>query len=221
MLKPEDFKELYRVFHSAPTAFDCGKKCSPFNDGEPFCCDTGWVVPIAFPEEWEYLQKQSCLWHEFRPRNSDEFDLVEEIDADESVFVECRGPRYCERENRSISCRTFPFEPYLDTKGNFLGITYNRVIEDKCYLVDRHSVVTKEFVKMFMRFFENFFVFLPSERELYMEQSRIYRNQMSRRKNPVVVLTLDGPFEAAYRGGKLLAQWTKPDPSENSYCPDV
>ena len=35
-----------------------------------------------------------------------------------------------------------------------------------------------------------------------MGESRTYRNKMSRRKKPVVVLTLDGPFEAAFRGGK-------------------
>ena len=221
MLKPDDFTVLYREFQSAPATFDCGKKCAPFNDGEPFCCDTGWVVPIAFKDEWKYLEKKTNLWHEFRPRNSDEFDLIDEIDEDESVFIECKGVKYCERENRSISCRTFPFEPYLDTRGNLLGLVYNRVIEDKCYLVDRPQIVTKEFVRQYMRFIEKFFKMLPGEKELYMEQSRIYRNIMSRRKKPLVVLTEKGPFEGAYREGKLLRPWTKPDPSESSYRPKV
>lgn len=221
MLKPDDFTVLYREFQSAPATFDCGKKCAPFNDGEPFCCDTGWVVPIAFKDEWKYLEKKTNLWHEFRPRNSDEFDLIDEIDEDESVFIECKGVKYCERENRSISCRTFPFEPYLDTRGNLLGLVYNRVIEDKCYLVDRPQIVTKEFVRQYMRFIEKFFKMLPSEKELYMEQSRIYRNLISRRKKPLVVLTEKGPFEGAYREGKLLRPWTKPDPSESSYRPKV
>ena len=221
MLKPDDFRTLYQNFESAPATFDCGKKCAPFNDGEPFCCDTGWIVPIAFNEEWNYLEKKTNLWHEFRPRNSDEFDLIEEIDEDESTFIECRGVKYCERGNRSISCRTFPYEPYFDTKANLLGLVYNRVIEDKCYLVDRHSIVTKKFIRQYLDFCERFFKLLPSEKELYIEQSRIYRNQMSRRKKPVVVLTLDGPFESAYRGGKLLGPWTKPDPPESSYKPKV
>jgi hypothetical protein len=179
------------------------------------------VVPIAFKDEWKYLEKKTNLWHEFRPRNSDEFDLIDEIDEDESVFIECKGVKYCERENRSISCRTFPFEPYLDTRGNLLGLVYNRVIEDKCYLVDRPQIVTKEFVRQYMRFIEKFFKMLPSEKELYMEQSRIYRNLISRRKKPLVVLTEKGPFEGAYREGKLLRPWTKPDPSESSYRPKV
>jgi len=221
MLKPEDFKELYRDLESAPATFDCGKKCSPFNDGEPFCCDTGWVVPIAYKPEWQYLQKRTNLWHEFRPRNSEEFELMDEIDEDENDFIECRGVKFCERENRSISCRTFPYEPYFDTKGNLLGLVYNRVMEDKCYLVDRHSVVKKEFIRQMLNFFEKLFKLHPSERELYMGESRTYRNKMSRRKKPVVVLTLDGPFEAAYRGGKLIGPWTKPDPSERSYHPKV
>jgi len=221
MLKPGDFTVLYREFQSAPAAFDCGKKCAPFNDGEPFCCDSGWVVPIAFKDEWKYLEKKTNLWHEFRPRNSDEFVLIDEVDEDESVFIECKGVKYCERENRSISCRTFPYEPYLDTRGNLLGLVYNRVIEDKCYLVDRHQIVTSKFICQFMRFIENFFKMLPSEKLLYMEQSRIYRNLMSRRKKPLIVLTEDGPFEGAYRGGKLLRLWTKPDPAESSYRPKV
>ncbi|MDE0332061.1 MAG: hypothetical protein OXL41_09355 [Nitrospinae bacterium] len=42
---------------------------------------------------------------------------------------------------------------------------------------------------------------------------------MSRRKNPLVVLTPDGPYEAAYRGGKLVRPWRGPDPPESAYQP--
>lgn len=221
MLKPENFEELYRDFQSAPAVFDCGKKCAPFNEGVPFCCDTGWVVPIAYAPEWKFLEKRSRLWHEFRPRNPDEFTLYDEIDHRENVFIECRGVKHCERHNRSVSCRTFPYEPYFDNGGNLLGLVFNRTLEGKCYMVDRHRVVTKAFIRSFLRFFERMFQLLPSEKELYMEESRVYRQKMSRRKKPVVVLTPDGPFQAAYRGGKLIKPWTRPDPSERSYRPKV
>ncbi len=221
MLKPEDFEDLYKDFHSAPATFDCGKKCAPFNDGEPFCCDSGWVVPIAYRQEWEYLEPRSRLWHEFRPRVESEFEMIDEIDTVENTFIECRGVKHCERDNRSVSCRTFPYEPYFDTGGNLLGLVFNRVMEDKCYMVDRHSVVTKPFIRSFLRFFTRLFEKLPSERDLYMEQSRIYRNKMSRRKKSVVVLTPKGPYQAAYRGGKLTRPWTRPDPAESAYKPKV
>lgn len=221
MLTPEDFASLYKDFESAPARFDCGKKCSPFNGGVPFCCDTGWVVPIAYRPEWKFLQERTRLWHEFRPRSGSELKMVDEVDEKESVFVECRGVAHCERHNRSVSCRTFPYEPYFDAEGNLLGLMYNRVMEDKCYLVDRHRIVTREFIRSFLRFFERLIEKLPSEKELYMDQSRNYRRQMSRRKKPVVVLTPEGPWRAAYREGRLIAPWTKPDPPESRYRPRV
>ena len=219
MLKPDDFVSLYRDFQSAPARFDCGKKCSPFNGGVPFCCDTGWVVPIAYVPEWKLLQKRSRLWHEFRPRTQDELKMVDDVEPKDGIFIECRGAEHCERHNRSVSCRAFPYEPYFDAGGNMLGLIYNRVLEDKCYLVDRHRVATRDFIASFLRFFGRLMEKLPSEKELYMEQSRNYRRLMSRRKKPVVVLTLKGPYRAAYRGGRLLGPWTRPDPRR--YRPKV
>ena len=218
-LQPEDFEVLYAGFVSPPARFDCGKKCAPFNEGVPFCCDSGWVVPVASHEEWEYLESRTRLWHEFRPRTSSELAMVEEVDAEQSVFIECRGFTHCERENRSVSCRTFPYEPYFDGEENLLGLIYNRVLEGKCYLVDRHRIATKKFVGEFLRFYKRLFELLPSERELYIAQSRRYRHMMSRRKRPLVVLTPDGPCEAAYRGGKLIGPWRGPDPPESAYRP--
>lgn len=218
-LRPEDFEALYAGFASPPARFDCGKKCAPFNEGVPFCCDSGWVVPVACREEWKFLESRTRLWHEFRPRTSPELAMVEEVDAEQSVFIECRGALHCERENRSVSCRTFPYEPYFDGDENLLGLVYNRVLEDKCYLVDRHRVATKKYVGEFLRFFDRLFELLPAERELYIAQSRRYRRTMSRRKRPLVVLTPDGPYEAACRGGKLLRRWNRPDPPESAYRP--
>ena len=218
-LRSKDFEALYAGFASPPARFDCGKKCAPFNEGVPFCCDSGWVVPVAYRREWEFLKPRTRLWHEFRPRSASELALVEEVDAEQSVFIECRGVAHCERENRSVSCRTFPYEPYFDNEENLLGLIYNRVLENKCYLVDRHRVVTKKFVDEFLRFFNRLFELLPAERELYMAQSRLYRRKMSRRKKPLVVLTPGGPYEAAYRGGKLIGRWRKPDPHESAYRP--
>lgn len=218
-LRPEDFETLYSGFASPPARFDCGKKCAPFNEGVPFCCDSGWVVPVACHEEWKYLESRTRLWHEFRPRTSSELSMVEEVDAEQSVFLECRGAAHCERENRSVSCRTFPYEPYFDGEENFLGLVYNRVLEGKCYLVDRHLVATKKFIGEFLRFFRRLFELLPGERELYIQQSRGYRQKMSRRKKPIVVLTAEGPYEAAYQGGKLIKPWLEPDPPESAYCP--
>jgi len=222
VLKPDDFAALYKDLESPPARFDCGKKCSPFNGGVPFCCDTGWLVPIAYREEWTFLQgRNTRLWHEFRPRTPSELKMVDEVDGKESIFIECRGAAHCERHNRSVSCRTFPYEPYFDAEGNLLGLMYNRVIEDKCYLVDRHRVVTRDFIRSFLRFFERLIEKLPGEKDLYMDQSRNYRRLMSRRKKPVVVLTEKGPWRAAYRGGRLLAPWTKPDPPDSRYRPKV
>ncbi|MCE2453464.1 MAG: hypothetical protein J4F48_11705 [Nitrospinae bacterium] len=80
-------------------------------------------------------------------------------------------------------------------------------------------MATKKFIGEFLRFFNRLFELLPAERELYITQSRRYRRMMSRRKSPLVVLTPEGPYEAAYRGGKLIGPWRRPDPPEGAYRP--
>ncbi|MFQ5896556.1 MAG: hypothetical protein ACE5JJ_12205 [Nitrospinota bacterium] len=219
-LKPSHFAALYREFNAPVARFDCGKKCSPYNEGTPFCCDSGWLVPVTYREEWVHLRGKTRLWHEFRARSRSEEKTVEELD-DGSCLLECRGVAHCERANRSISCRMFPFNPFLTATGELLGLVYYYILERKCYLVDRPRVVTRRYVEESLRFWRRMFDLLPPERDYYRDQSRAYRQQMSRRKKPICVLTPEGPFEASCRGGALLGPWTYPDLPERAYRPGV
>jgi hypothetical protein len=64
---PLDIPCLYQQFNAPVTDFDCGLKCAPHNsNGKPFCCDICQAVPAAFRLEWQYLQRNTDLWHTWR-----------------------------------------------------------------------------------------------------------------------------------------------------------
>jgi hypothetical protein len=63
----QDIRSFYDRFDVPVTALDCGAKCAPYNPtGKPFCCDICQAVPVAYQQEWDYLQDRTDLWHEWR-----------------------------------------------------------------------------------------------------------------------------------------------------------
>ncbi len=99
--------------------------------GKPFCCDICVAVPVALKEEWAYLKANTKLWHQLRGDEcppSDPIDkekMQSETPPDYMRLVTCLGPAFCERDYRTLSCRQFPFTPYITADDRFIGITYN------------------------------------------------------------------------------------------------
>ena len=65
------------------------------------------------------------------------------------MAVHCKGARFCERDNRTIACRGFPFYPYLTRERQFIGIGTYWVFEDRCWMMSNIEIVDREFVDQF------------------------------------------------------------------------
>ena len=124
-LGESDYDRLLSAFASPIAALDCGRFCAPLNDGEPVCCTTENAVPVMDRGEWRLLSGRTDLWSRFRPKDAAGREIVAESGT-LCVAAACKGAAFCERDNRSLSCRAFPFAPYIDAKGDFVTSSPSR-----------------------------------------------------------------------------------------------
>lgn len=171
------FKEIYEGFSAPLSDIDCGEKCGPHNDyGVPVCCDIQVVIPSAFDLEWEYLQPRTDLWRLWDGESAAvRQELNQEIQSGQ-VLIHCLGHHHCQRSFRSLTCRAFPFFPYLDKTGNFLGMAYYREYRDLCWIISNLSVVSERYKTQFKWVFEKLFNLFPDTRENYFNYSQYLRD---------------------------------------------
>ncbi len=200
-LKPEKYRRIYQQFNSPITSLDCGKRCAPHNvGGIPFCCDIQHAVPTAYENEWKYLQKNTKLWHPWKadslgesPKEAkEEFESLRLETPNNMILIECLGPEACERDYRSITCRQFPFFPYIDSEGEFLGLSYYWEYEESCWVISNLERVTEVYHQEFIDTFNNLFSELPEERIAYQIHSGIMRDEFEKMNRKISLLHLDG-----------------------------
>ncbi|MBM3537446.1 MAG: hypothetical protein FJX55_06385, partial [Alphaproteobacteria bacterium] len=104
----ELYRRVYENFQAPVSRFDCGRQCAPHNGGQPVCCDTRNAVPIVDKWEYQLLRSRSDLWRPFKPQSAVDRQIVADMHS-ECRAVECKGAAHCERDNRSVACRAFPF----------------------------------------------------------------------------------------------------------------
>ena len=148
-IKPADFATLYDGFTAPVSRFDCGRKCAPLNGGEPVCCSTENAVPVVHKVEFDLLKTRTDLWSKFKPYDYATKQIVAELTND-CMAIHCKGARFCERDNRTIACRGFPFYPYLTRQKEFIGIGTYWVFEDRCWMMSNLEVVDRKFVEEFI-----------------------------------------------------------------------
>jgi len=200
-----NFAHFYQHFNAPITAFDCGKKCAPYNENNvPFCCDTRHAVPTAYYAEWDYLKNNTDLWHVWQLDDDNETDRLRAEAPEGQVLIECQGHLLCQRNFRSIICRAFPFFPYLTREGDFIGLSYYWEYEDRCWVVNNLDAVTTEYVADFIAAFEKLFTHMPAERETFQYHSTIMRRLFGHRKRPLPLLHREGyPAEVITRTGEV------------------
>lgn len=198
-LKPADYASLYAGF-DLPIAgwqaeLDCGQKCAPYNDYRvPFCCDTNHAVPTAYLEEWQYLQKHTTLWHLWQ---ADEAQVTARLQAqapEHQVLIACQGHQYCQRNYRSITCRAFPFFPYIDREGAFIGLSYYWQYEDRCWLISNLQTISPAYVQAFIQSYERVFQHYPHEVDNFRHYSQVMRRVFGRRKRAIPLIAPNGHF---------------------------
>ena len=196
-IKSADFASLYDTFTAPVSRFDCGRKCAPLNGGEPVCCSTQNAVPVVHKVEFNLLRSRTDLWSEFKPYDYATREIVADLTPD-CTAIHCKGARHCERENRTIACRGFPFYPYLTRQREFVGVGTYWVFEDRCWMMSNLELVDRPFVEQFIATYEALFVKDSSELQTYVEFSASARRVHSRWKRDIPLLGRKGELLLVY-----------------------
>ncbi len=199
------FAGLYAQFKAPITAFDCGAKCAPYNEyGVPFCCDTAHAVPTAYAAEWAYLQANTDLWYLWAAEDETDTARLQAETPVGQVLIECLGYEHCQRDYRSITCRAFPFFPYISKERDFLGLSYYWQYEERCWIISNLQTVTPEYGSEFVAAYDQIFAKYPTEFENFRYNSTIMRRVFGRRKRAIPLLHRNGKvYKITPRTGRL------------------
>jgi len=192
-----DIARFYQSFDSPVVPFDCGEKCAPHNpSGKPFCCDICHAVPSAYRQEWSYLQFNTDLWHPWRgdecASHPEDPAKLEAETPDSMILLACLGPDHCQREYRAISCRQFPFFPYITDDYAFIGLTYNWELEASCWVISYLSQVMDSYRQEFIQSYDSLFSVWIVEMENYAIRSEQMRDHFLAQKRSIPILHRDG-----------------------------
>lgn len=175
-------KKWYRLLDTPMLDFDCGTLCAPHNDGIAMCCDKELTVPLLFKEEYRWHRKRSAYWKRYPVADRKEYDT----EHDFACF--CPGPLKCDRKKRALVCRTYPFEPHLDTHGAIVGMTYIYGSNQHCPLIGTLDYAfNPEYMARSIQYWNEVFEVFPDEREHYIAESQRIRRMMKRKGSPVPV----------------------------------
>ncbi|OGJ86583.1 MAG: hypothetical protein A2487_11715 [Candidatus Raymondbacteria bacterium RifOxyC12_full_50_8] len=176
-----NWERLYGMFTAPVIEGDCSVLCAHENRGVPPCCSIRRHVPMLFKEEFAWLMKKTRMWSPKRALFSNHHAIM---------FCACKGVRECDRHYRSLSCRFFPFEPYMDDRGRFLGATWMYSVEKTCPLVgSAPEKVNQAFIDQFVRVWTKLFLVYHEEYEFYRAESRKLREAFARIDRNVQVFT--------------------------------
>ena len=200
-----DFAGIYARFQAPIAVLDCGARCAPHNEyGVPFCCDTRHAVPTVYQAEWEYLQAHTDLWHLWGDEDPVEQERLQAQTPAGQTLVACKGYLACQREYRSLTCRSFPFFPYLTREGEFIGLSYYWEYEDRCWVISNLHVVSAEYRAQFIALYDGLLERMPEERKNFHYHSTMMRRIFGRRGRAIPLLHRNGgAYKVTPRNGRL------------------
>jgi hypothetical protein len=190
-LSEKDFFQLYKILDTPITDTDCGAICSKANKGVPICCETSVVIPVLYRPELDYVSRHCDLWKEFTPDPKIDKHLMDDCGYDDVMAV-CKGHKKCNRDYRSFVCRTFPFYPFIDEAGNFLGMTYNYDFEGKCAIVGKHEMISKLYIRQFLDAWNYIFQRDEGEFEAHYDLCRDIEKKRKREGKHLHIINLKG-----------------------------
>lgn len=191
------FRSLYQIFSVPITNLDCGQECLVHNPHNiPFCCDLSYAVPAIYHEEWQYLKEKSDLWHVLSDQEKQigkvlQNDLSEEL-PENMLYLACQGVQHCQRNYRSLSCRQFPFFPYITEDFRFIGLAYEWEFENLCWIISHLDQVSQTYRKEFVAVYDELFNLWPEEMESYAIKSAEMRSIFVNRKQRIPILHRNG-----------------------------
>lgn len=196
-LASSDLEPIYKGFNAPVSIFDCGEKCSPHNpNGKPFCCDICHAVPAVYKSEWKYFQEKTDLWHRYRAgecseKNSTGDHPIDPLPAG-MISLACLGPALCQRDFRAISCRAFPFFPYISSDHRFQGLACEWEYDSLCWVISNLQEVTQQYRNEFIRTFDSLLALFDDVFESYAFHSERLRAHAASRKKRFPLLHRNG-----------------------------
>jgi hypothetical protein len=200
------FQALYADFAMPLTPIDCGGRCGPHNDyGVPFCCDIEQVIPSAFELEWSYLRENSDLWVPWSSCGNHAQEVEGEL-QDGQVLLQCKGYRECQREFRTLTCRAFPFFPYLDEQGKFTGMAYYHDFRQECWIISNLDRVSQTYKEAFQSTFQRVFDPYPDFKGNFRGYCDYVRAQAADKNEEIILLGFSGEVNSIDPGTQQLYQ---------------
>ncbi len=192
-----DFQQIYTHFSTPITDLDCGALCALHNPHRiPFCCDICYAVPAAYNQEWVFLKRQTDLWHPWRgdecPNEPIDPDLLQKDTPAHMCLLACKGPQACQRSFRSISCRQFPFFPYITSDDRFIGLAYHWDFEPWCWVISHLEQVSPAFRHEFIETYDRLLIDCPEDYDSYYYLSEDMRTEFARRRRRIPILHRNG-----------------------------
>ncbi len=200
----------YSGFDAPICGLDCGQKCAPFNpSGKPFCCDICHAVPAVYREEWDYLQPNTDLWHAWRGDECQSAAPGERADLlastpENMLLLACLGPAACQRPYRALSCRQFPFFPYVTSDYRFLGLAYDWEFESVCWVISNLNQVTATYRQQFVETHDRLFAFSQEAFDSYQLHSERMRAHFLDQRRRIPLIHRDGGFYLVSPGSERL-----------------
>lgn len=186
------FRDLYSGFAMPLCKIDCGSKCGPHNEyGVPLCCDIHQVIPTAFSIEWDYLEENTDLWMPWTSSGQLNQELQEEL-QDGQVLLECKGYRECQRDFRTLTCRAFPFYPYLNSETELRGMSYYPDFCTGCWIISNLEVVSQSYKEAFQRTYLRLFEVFPESRDNFSSFCSYMRDIAAEASEKVILLDFSG-----------------------------
>ncbi len=210
-IPPLNIATLYSDFHTPITETDCGQMCAPHNpNGTPFCCDICHAVPAVYFQEWEYLQGRTDLWHPWRgdkcQAKPEEIQKLQDETPPSMILLACLGAARCQREYRALSCRQFPFYPYITDDFRFIGLAYEWAFEEQCWVISNLGEVSAAYRRAFIHTFDELFSRWPQEMEAYALRSEEARAWFAARRRRIPLLHRNGGYYLLSPGSERLAR---------------
>jgi hypothetical protein len=181
-LQKDEVTYYYSLLNEELTDYDCGHLCKDDNGGYPFCCLVENAVPILYKQEFELLRSRTNLWSVWKPQTEEDKQTKKDYEGGDTIFCKCKGVEFCERENRSISCRTFPLEPYIDKRKVMVGLVFMKEFMHGCPLTKKPKDIRQEFIDSHFIFWEKLLLRNHEEFEMYWKSSKGYRISRSKTK---------------------------------------
>lgn len=212
-LDADDIRALYDGFDAPIARLDCGRQCAPHNpSGKPFCCDLCQAVPAAYKSEWAYLEPNTDLWHAWRgdecatPPSAREQAKLRAGTPESMTLLACLGPARCQRDFRALSCRQFPFFPYVSADYRFLGLAYEWEFESKCWVISNLGQVSVRYREEFVRAYDRLFALFQDEFDSYAIRSEQMRAHFLERKRRIPILHRKGGLYLLSPASERLAR---------------